>query len=137
MTLDSDAVIKEAEEAFEALSDSDAKNVKNAESLKQARNRYDELVKEKETEELKKLADDVDDAITAIGNVTFNSKETIFEARKKYNKLSDEAKAYVEKAKDLEEAEHALKVLHAEEAEQAIALIGEVTLDSVPGKTRR
>lgn len=137
MTLDSDAVIKEAEEAFEALSDSDAKNVKNAESLKQARNRYDELVKEKETEELKKLADDVDDAITAIGNVTLNSKETIFEARKKYNKLSDEAKAYVEKAKDLEEAEHALKVLHAEEAEQAIALIGEVTLDSVPGKTRR
>ena len=88
VTLDSDAVIKEAEQAFDALNDTDAKNVKNAESLTQARNRYNELVKKKETEELKALAKDVDNSISAIGNVTVDSKEAIVDARKKYNKLS-------------------------------------------------
>lgn len=130
VTLDSDAVIKDAEMALEALNDSDAKSVKNVESLTQARNRYNELVKEKEIEELKDLAEDVDNAIIAIGNVSLNSKEAIFEARKKYNKLSDEAKKYVEKLKNLEEAERSLEVLHAEEAEKAIAAIGEVTFDT-------
>ena len=130
VTLDSDAVIKEAEQAFDALNDTDAKNVKNAESLTQARNRYNELVKKKETEELKALAKDVDNSISAIGNVTVDSKEAIVDARKKYNTLSEEAKTYVGKLHDLEEAEHSLELLHAEEAEKAIASIGEVTLDS-------
>jgi len=127
VTLDSENAITEAEMAFEALSEGDAKKVENSEVLQQAREKYDSLVKE--NERIRGLAEDVDNAIAAIGTVTVDSKNDIESARKKYAQLSQEAKQYVQNEKLLEEAEQTLEALRVEEVENLIASIGEVTVE--------
>lgn len=90
----------------------------------------------------KKAAAAVDEAISAIGEVTLDSEEAIEAAREAYDALSEEQKKLVTKLDVLEAAEKKLEELKAEAeankkaaaaVDEAIAAIGEteaVTLDS-------
>lgn len=73
----------------------------------------------------------VSDQITAIGEVSLDKAEAIQTARSAYEKLSSDAKTFVSNTDVLGEAEQKLEAIPLiQAAEQKIAEIGEVTLDS-------
>ena len=86
ITLESDSAINTAEQAFNKLSDEEKKQVKNADVLEDARQKYDDLVIV--DQEMKK-AQDIDDMITKIGQVTLNSAKNITDARKAYDQAEN------------------------------------------------
>ncbi|MGN8713994.1 hypothetical protein, partial [Hornefia butyriciproducens] len=141
VTLDSGDAIRQARTDYDGLLKSLQKKVDNYDVLTDAEKKLEELKKAKEEAEAKQ-AKAVDDKIAAIGEVTLDSENTVTEARKAYDALSDGAKEKVTRYEDLTAAEKKLDELKkAKEKEEAeakqakavddkIAAIGEVTLDS-------
>lgn len=127
ITLESDSAINTAEQAFNKLSDEEKKQVKNADVLEDARQKYDDLVIV--DQEMKK-AQDIDDMITKIGQVTLNSAKNITDARKAYDQAENSVKERVKKYEDLEKAEQILSDLQVSNVIDAINAIGDVTLES-------
>lgn len=138
VTLDSGDKIVAAEQAVNALTEEDAKQIENSAVLTEARNTYDALIAQKEAEEaeaariaaLKADAAKVDSAIKSIGSVTLNSQRAIKSARDAYNALSNEARSYVENLEVLETAEVTFTNLRVSNVENLIRAIGTVTLNS-------
>ena len=115
VTLESEAKIIEAENAVDALTDEDKKQLDNLDALNTARITYEALV--------------VDDAISSIGVVSIESADTIANVKKMYTGCSSEVQALVTKLSTLEDAETQLNALLVAEVENLINSIGEVTLD--------
>lgn len=123
VSLDSEDAIAAAESALAALSEEDQKQVKNEEKLTEARSSYEGLVNQSK-------ADEVDAAISAIGEVTLDSAEAISSARALYDGAEDDVKALVKGTADLESAETKLDEMQIAEATDLIAAIGEVNAES-------
>ena len=123
VTLESEAAISEAEAAVEALSEEDRGQLDNADALEQARADYEALV-------LAGKVSEVEDAIAAIGTVTLESADAITAARSLYDGSDADVQSAVTNLADLEAAETALSDLRVGEAEDLIAAIGTVTLES-------
>ncbi|SFA84328.1 Outer membrane protein assembly factor BamB, contains PQQ-like beta-propeller repeat [Acetitomaculum ruminis DSM 5522] len=129
LTDESKALIDDARKAYDALTDNQ-KTAISADTLKvltDAEAEYTKLKEAKEAEEAKIAKDKeeaakADDAIKAIGNVslTDESKALIDAARKAYDALTTDQKAYVKELKTLETAEaEYVKLKEAKEAEEA------------------
>lgn len=108
VTMESSGPIKNAEMAYEELSESLQGKVGNYETLAAARAEYDRL---------EKLVQDAVDAINNIGTVTLNSGSKIDQARKAYDALkADELTGYVfEESKILTAAEEKYEDLCVED----------------------
>lgn len=117
--------IRQAREAYEALSDGAKAKVTNLSALEAA-------------EELIRTADPamaaVEDKIKAIGEATAanwkEKQEAIEQARAAYEALSEESKARVSNLKALTDAEAVVSAGQAAEAIAQIASIGDVTADN-------
>ena len=127
VTLNSNAKITVAENAYNKLSDEEKEMIsEQGAQLQVCRDTYTALVEEK----MAANAQTVSDAIDAIGEVTTNSKAIIETARKKYNALTAEEKNLVYNYILLESAEETYMILRAEVVIDAIDKIGTVTTDS-------
>lgn len=129
VTLDSAAAIKEAEDAYNALTAAEKADVSNAAKLTAARAAYDKLVKDNAT------ADKVIAAINEIGEVTLESESKIVAAEALYAELSNDQKTLVTNYETLTAARAKYDALKADkDAEDAfnakVDAIGDVTLDS-------
>lgn len=111
VTLDSEAAVKEARAAYDALSDKAKELVANLEILTAAETKLKELQAERD-------AAAVIEKINAIGTVSVNSEKAIEEARAAYDALSEEAKALVTNTEALTTAEKTLTTLKKEEADK-------------------
>ena len=120
VNLDSEPLISDAERALAALPEKEQRQVKQAQELTQARNAYDALVQQQKAEE-------IDEAIEAIGTVTEKSAAAIEKARKRYDAVSSDVQAYVQNVQALEEAETVFDGIQAARMDEQIAEIGEVT----------
>lgn len=110
VTLESESVIKEAREAYDALTEERKKLVTNIKDLESAETAYAELKAEADAKEDKEQADKeaaeaVEDEISAIGVVTLQSGDFIKEAREAYDALTKDQKKLVTNYKVLEAAE--------------------------------
>lgn len=123
VTLDSESKIIEAENAVAALEEKDRKQIDKEKVLLDARAQYEDLVKDKEAQE-------VADAVSAIGTVTLDSEKSINAARKLYDSKAADIQERVSNYSELEAAEEKLKDLKAAEIIKLIDKIGTVTLDS-------
>ena len=123
VNLDSEPLISDAERALAALPEKEQRQVKQAQELTQARNAYDALVQQQKAEE-------IDEAIEAIGTVTEKSAAAIEKARKRYDAVSSDVQAYVQNVQALEEAETVFDGIQAARMDEQIAEIGEVTAQS-------
>lgn len=158
VTLEGKANVEAARNAYDALSSDAKKLVSNYDVLVQAEKTIQTLEAKKQQEELKNQMDaaaaaSVSSAITAIGEVTLDKRGVVEAARAAYDTLTDDQKALVTNYSDLTAAEGRIAELvkeaadkaEADKAEQerqealkakaqpvvdAIAAIGEVTLDS-------
>ena len=127
VTVNSNAKITTAENAYNKLSDEDKGMIaEHGAKLQEARAAYDAAIAEKMAENAQKVSD----AIDAIGEVTINSKTTIETARLKYNALTSEEKKLVYNYVVLESAEDTYSILRASDVIDAIDQIGTVTIDS-------
>ena len=128
VTLEKEAAITTAREAYDALTEAEQSAVTNYTILEAAEQKLEDL----------KQAAAVDALIEAIGQVTLDSEEAIQTARDAYDALTAEQTLLVENLEALTAAETALAALKAtetdkEEAKKVINLIeaiGEVTEDS-------
>ena len=149
VTLDSGDAIRQARTDYDGLLKSLQKKVDNYDVLTDAEKKLDELKKAKEKEETEtNQAKAVDEKIAAIGEVTLDSENTVTEARKAYDALSDGAKEKVTRYIDLTAAEKKLDELkkakakaEAEtkakaEAERKAKLPGKVSLKVKSGKRK-
>lgn len=118
VTLESEALILEAEEHFDGLSENQQEKISNRDLLFAARAEYDSLVAE--------------DAIGKIGKVTLESADAITGAEEIYAALSRDAKNLVDNYKTLTAARKEYDRLDAAvtKASTAIDAIGNVTLRS-------
>ena len=158
VTLEKKESVEAARNAYDALSTDAKKLVSNYDVLVQAEKSIQTLEAKKQQEELKNQMDaaaaaSVSSAITAIGEVTLDKRGVVAAARAAYDTLSDVQKSLVTNYSDLQAAESRIAALvkeaadkaEADKAEQerqealkakaqpvidAIAAIGEVTLDS-------
>ena len=158
VTLEKKESVEAARNAYDALSTDAKKLVSNYDVLVQAEKSIQTLEAKKQQEELKNQMDaaaaaSVSSAITAIGEVTLDKRGVVEAARAAYNTLTEDQKALVTNYTDLTAAEGRIAELvqeaadkaEADKAEQAkqealktkaqplvdaIAAIGEVTLDS-------
>ena len=158
VTLEKKESVEAARNAYDALSTDAKKLVSNYDVLVQAEKTIQTLEAKKQQEELKNQMDaaaaaSVSSAITAIGEVTLDKRGVVEAARAAYNTLTEDQKALVTNYTDLTAAENRITELvqeaadkaEADKAEQAkqealktkaqpvidaIAAIGEVTLDS-------
>ena len=113
VTLDSKAAIDEARTAYEALTADQKALVTKLANLEEAEAKYQELKDAADKEETDKAAAKaVDEKITAIGEVTLDSKAAIDEARTAYEALTVDQKALVTKLTDLEAAEEEYQELY-------------------------
>ena len=157
VTLEKKESVEAARNAYDALSTDAKKLVSNYDVLVQAEKTIQTLEAKKQQEELKNQMDaaaaaSVSSAITAIGEVTLDKRGVVEAARAAYNTLTEDQKALVTNYTDLTAAENRIAELvqeaadkaEADKAEQAkqealkakaqpvvdaIAAIGEVTLD--------
>ena len=137
VTLNSEAAITAARNAYNALTEDQQAAVTNYTKLTDAEAKIAQLKQEKADQN---AADAVTAKINAIGTVTLDSKAAIEEARAAYDALTEAQKALVseETLKKLTDAEAAYAKLIADEADKAaakaveenITAIGTVTLDS-------
>ena len=127
VTTDSGEAIENAKALYEAAPAEVQARVGNLEALDEAEAAYEDARLEAE-------AAPVEEAITAIGEVTTDSGEAIESARALYDALPAETQAKVDNIAALGEAEAAYEdaCLEAEAVpvEEAIAAIGKVTMDS-------
>lgn len=127
-TLNSDAAINAAWDAYNSLTADQKKLVTNLSTLQNATQKWNQL----EAEEVSKLIDKIDDPVTK------QSKTVIGQARSAYDKLSDDQKKLVNNYKKLTDAETALAKLNATEEDKKkaqevidrIKKLTNVTLDS-------
>ena len=113
VTLGSKAAIDEARTAYEALTADQKALVTKLANLEEAEAKYQELKDAADKEETDKAAAKaVDEKITAIGEVTLDSKAAIDEARTAYEALTGDQKALVTKLTDLEAAEEEYQELY-------------------------
>ena len=157
VTLEKKESVEAARNAYDALSADAKKLVSNYDVLVQAEKAIQTLEAKKQQEELKNQMDaaaaaSVSSAITAIKEVTLDKRGVVEAARAAYNTLTEDQKALVTNYTDLTAAENRIAELvqeaadkaEADKAEQAkqealkakaqpvvdaIAAIGEVTLD--------
>ena len=157
VTLEKKESVEAARNAYDALSTDAKKLVSNYDVLVQAEKTIQTLEAKKQQEELKNQMDaaaaaSVSSAITAIEEVTLDKRGVVEAARAAYNTLTEDQKALVTNYTDLTAAENRIAELvqeaadkaEADKAEQAkqealkakaqpvvdaIAAIGEVTLD--------
>lgn len=127
VSLESGPKLEAAEQAVSALSAEDKEQLEGSETLKTARETYNGLVQEAANAE---EAAAVEAAIAAIGEVTLESEKDIDAARKVWNAAPAEVRALVTNAALLDEAGAALLERKAAPVSEAIAAIGEVTLES-------
>ena len=106
VTLESEAAIKEARAAYDALTDSQKLMVENLETLEKAEAAYKQLAVDQAA------AKAVVDKIAAIGTVTKESEAAIKEARTAYDALTDSQKQLVNNLETLEKAEAELQKLN-------------------------
>ena len=154
VTLDGEEAITAARSAYEALEADVKAKVTNLSDLVVAEKNLALLKAEKESQDKDAaVAASVSSAITAIGEVTLDKRGVVAAARAAYDTLSDVQKSLVTNYSDLQAAESRIAELvkeaadkaEADKAEQAkqealktkaqpvvdaIAAIGEVTLDS-------
>lgn len=123
VTLDSEALISDAELSLAALTQEEKEQLENRDILTQARAEYERLV-------LASQAAEIDAAIEAIGTVTLDSAEDISAARELYESSSSDVQAMVRRLADLQWAEIELSNLRVEEVNSLINAIGSVTLNS-------
>ncbi len=127
VTTDSGEAIENAKALYEAAPAEVQARVGNLEALDEAEAAYEDARLEAE-------AAPVEEAITAIGEVTTDSGEAIESARALYDALPAETQAKVDNIAALDEAEAAYEDarLEAEAApvEEAIAALGEITTGS-------
>ncbi len=125
LTIDDEALVKAARDAYEVLTDDQKAYVANLDALVAAE---DAIQKIKDDMAAAKI---VDDAIDALGEITLDDEEAVEDAREAYELLTDDQKAYVEKLAILEAAELALEAIKAdiaaaEAVDELILAIGEV-----------
>ncbi len=123
VSLESGALIEEAEKAVNNLSADDKDDLDKLDKLEKAREKYNKLVFE---DNVKKI----EEAIDAIGKVSVEAADKINAARTAYDDASDEAKAEVGNLDKLEAAEKEYNDLLVGETVSMINQIGTVTLDS-------
>ena len=123
VSLESGALIEEAEKAVNSLSADDRDDLDKLDKLEKAREKYDKLV-------LKDTVEKIEAAIEAIGKVSVETADKINAARDAYDAASDEAKAEVGNLDKLEKAEKEYNDLLVGETVSLINQIGKVTLDS-------
>ena len=123
VTVESDAQIRKAEKAVEALSADDLEQLENLKVLEDAKVQLQIL---RDTVQAK----EIDNAIEKIGEVTLDSASSITRARSLYKSSSEAVKELVTNFTTLEQAETALSNLRVQDAINTINSIGEVTLDS-------
>lgn len=133
VSLDSKNAVAEARNAYEAL-DATAKTFVTEDTLKVLTDAEAEITR---LETAKAAADAVTVQITALGNVSLDSKDAVVAARGAYDALTDEEKTFVseETVKVLTDAETEIIRLEAVKAKaDAVSVqmksIGTVTLDS-------
>ena len=113
VTLDSKADIDIARAAYDSLTDDQKALVTKLSDLEAAEAKYQELKEAADKEAADKAAAGaVDEKITAIGEVTLDSKAAIDEARTAYEALTVDQKALVTKLTDLEAAEEEYQELY-------------------------
>lgn len=103
VSLEREKYITDAEQAYAALLEADKELVENAAELKAARDTFTEL--------LRLEADQVNQAISAIGHVNVDKEDQIAEAEASYAALPERAKAMVENYKELTDARYSLDIL--------------------------
>ena len=119
ITLNSEKAIEEAKKAYNLLTDKQKEQIKNADAIKTAE------------EKLSKLqVENAESKISAIGDVTLDSKDAIKDARDTYDALTDDQKKQVTNYDVLETAEAKLSDLQVKNVKTKIDGIGEVTLSS-------
>ena len=124
VTLDDEEAIKEARDAYSALTEEQQKLVTNIQILTDAEDKLAVLKADKAA------AEAVVEKIEAIGEVTLESEEVIAAAREAYDALTEDQKALVTNGDILAAAETKLADLKAaQEVEEQIKAIGEVTLE--------
>ena len=119
ITLNSEKAIEEAKKAYNLLTDEQKEQIKNADAIKTAEEKLSKLQVEK-----------AESKISAIGDVTLDSKDAIKDARDTYDALTDDQKKQVTNYDVLETAEAKLSDLQVENVKTKIDGIGEVTLSS-------
>ena len=113
VTLDSKADVDIARAAYDSLTDDQKALVTKLSDLEAAEAKYQELKEAADKEAADKAAAGaVDEKITAIGEVTLDSKAAIDEARTAYEALTVDQKALVTKLTDLEAAEEEYQELY-------------------------
>lgn len=117
ITLNSEEAILEAEEKYNALSESEQGEVANAEKLTEARTNFDKLKK-------------VYDAIENLGKVTLDNKGDVENARKLFDGCDETLQEQITNKDTLVAAEKALESLEAKEIEKAISKLGKITFES-------
>lgn len=115
ITLDSEEAILEAEEKYNALSESEQKEVANTEKLTEARSNFDKLKK-------------VYDAIENLGEITLENKGKVESARKLFNECDETLQEQITNKATLVAAEKEITTLKVKEVEKSISKIGKVTL---------
>lgn len=119
VTLDNEIEIKQAESAVEALDEDEKKKLRNGKKLEKARAEYTEL-----------QAEEIENKIAAIGEVTLDREQAVSDARSAFNGSSDEVRKLVDNFSVLDDAEKTLSGLRVKQVEDIISKIGGVTLDS-------
>lgn len=122
VTINSESAVYEARIAYDKLSD----------NLKELVDNYSILLSaEAELAGIKGEVETIEKLIEDIGEVTFDSKNTVEAARAGYEALDDELKKAVSNYDKLISAENAVSAIEAdiEKAEEKITAIGNVTLE--------
>lgn len=130
VTLDSESKIVAAEEAAQALEETDYKQLDQVARLEQARVQYNKLLAEEIERERQEEIFKIEEAISKIGTVTLDSKENISNARKLYNTASEDIQAQISNYDSLTIAEDTFSDLSAERVIELISAIGEVSLET-------
>lgn len=119
VTLNSLGQIERAEKEVENLSDKDVKALDNLTTLYDARAEYNRL-----------MAEDVEITIDAIGELNFDSKYLVENARSRYDELDDEIKALVANYDVLEQYEKDITKVRADAVMDAIQAANELPLET-------
>ncbi len=110
VTKSSISQIEKAEAEVSALSEKEVKSLHNLGALEKARADYNGL-----------LAASLEDEINALGELNFDSYDTVVQIREEYEGMSDDVKALVSNYAVLEEAEKSLPAIRAGEVSDDIA----------------
>lgn len=114
VTLESEAAIKEAREAYDALTEEEQALVTNSQTLADAEKALADLQKEQQ-EKLEQEAKAVKDMIASLDTVTLKDEAAVLKARDAYERLSPQAKELVDNYGVLTDAEAAVQSLKAEQ----------------------